>query len=252
MLIVDRQKKLLDIIKLKQSASLDALAEELAVSSSTVRRDIDALQTQGLVETTRGGVIYRGRGTSSLALDQRMAEQVQAKTAIGRAAAALIEPGMTVLFDGGSTIRYTLEQVLVRPLQVVTNSLTVAAHFANDEQVELLLLGGALYPRSGVLVGPITTQALADIHADLLLFSVAGIFETEVFNSNLAMAEIEKLAIKQAARRVLLADSTKFGRKSLARVCGVEDLDLIISDDNLGQAWQLRLADRLKIAPPAP
>ncbi len=248
MLIVDRQKKLLDIIKLKQSASLDALAEELAVSSSTVRRDIDALQSQGLVDTTRGGVIFRGRGSSSLALDQRMSVQVQAKRAIGKVAAALIEPGMTVFFDGGSTIRYTVEQVEVRPLQVVTNSLSVATYFANDENVEMLLLGGALYPRSGVLVGPITTQALADIHADLLLFSVAGVYETDVFNSNLAMVEVEKLAIKQAARRVLLADSTKFGRKSLARVCSVEDLELIISDEYLGQAWQTTLADRLKIA----
>ncbi len=248
MLIVDRQKRLLDIIRQKQSASLDALADELAVSSSTVRRDIDTLQSQGLVETTRGGVIYRGRGASSLALDQRMAEQVQAKIAIGRAAAALVEPGMTVLFDGGSTIRYALEQIHVRPLQVVTNSLTVAAYFANDEQVELLVLGGALYPRSGVLVGPIAAKALADIHADLFLFSVAGVFGTDIFNSNLAMAEFERLAIRQTARRVLLVDATKFGRKSLARVCSVEDLDLVISDADLGAGWQNALSDRIKIA----
>ncbi|HTV47525.1 MAG TPA: DeoR/GlpR family DNA-binding transcription regulator [Phycisphaerae bacterium] len=247
MLIIDRQKKLLEILRQRQSAPLEQLAEELAVSSSTVRRDIDALAGQGLVESTRGGVIFRDRGSSSLDLDQRMQEQVHAKRALGKAAAALIEPGMTVFFDGGSTMRYTAEQVEARPLQVVTNSLTIANLFVNDDRVEMLLLGGALYPRSGVLVGPITTQALSEIHADLMLFSVAGVYERDTFNSNLAMVQIEKLAIRQAARRILVADSTKFGRKGLARVCSISDLDQIITDSAISPSWRSALADRLQV-----
>ncbi|NNM85192.1 MAG: DeoR/GlpR transcriptional regulator [Phycisphaerales bacterium] len=248
MLIVERQKKLLDILRERHSAPLESLAAELGVSSSTVRRDVEALQSQGVVDATRGGVIFRGRTSGLTGLDERMNQQVDAKRLIGKAAAAMVEPGMTVYFDGGSTVRYMVEQISARPLQVVTNSLTVAAGFANDDRVELLLLGGTLYPRSGVLVGPITTQALAEIHADLMVFSVAGIFEGDIYNSNLAMAEVEKLAIKQAARRVLLADSSKFGRKSLARVCPLEDLDLIISDTAIGEPWRSTLTDKLLLA----
>jgi DeoR family fructose operon transcriptional repressor len=248
MLIVDRQKKLLDILRTRQSASLEQLAEELGVSSSTVRRDVDALCGQGVVESTRGGVLFRGRSPAMLDLDQRMQEQVDAKRAIGKAAATMIEPGMTVYFDGGSTIHYTVQQLEVRPIQVVTNSLTVANHFANDEGVELLVLGGAMYPRSGVMVGPITMQALAEIHADVMIFSVAGVYETDIFNTNLAMVQIEKLALKQAARKILLADAGKFGRKGLARVCSIEDLDLIITDAAISETWKANLQDRLKIA----
>ncbi len=248
MLIVERQKKLLDILREHKSAQLEALADLLGVSSSTVRRDVEALERQGVVERTHGGVIFRARSTASLALEERMHEQMDAKRKIGAAAARLIEPGMTVYIDGGSTVQYCIAQLAVRPLQVVTNSLTVANYFANDDRVELLVLGGSHYPRTGVLIGPITTKVLADLHADVMLFSCAGLYETEVFNSNLVMAEVEKIAIRQTARKILLMDSTKFGRKSLARVCGVEEVDLIITDEGISERWTKLLGDRLEVA----
>jgi DeoR family transcriptional regulator, fructose operon transcriptional repressor len=247
MLIVERQKKLLEMLREQRSAQLETLAESLGVSSSTVRRDVEVLEEQGLVERTHGGVIFRPRSTASLALEERMREQVDAKRLIGAAAARLVEPGMTVYVDGGSTVHYCIEQIESRPLQVVTNSLTVANHFAGDERVELLVLGGSHYPRTGVLIGPITTQALSALHADLLLFSCAGMYESEVFNSNLVMAEVERLAIKQAARKILLIDSTKFGRKSLARVCAVDELDLMITDHGVNEKWRRLLGDRLQV-----
>jgi DeoR family fructose operon transcriptional repressor len=248
MLIVERQKRLLEIIKEQKTAQLEALAESLGVSSSTVRRDIEVLEQQGVVERTHGGVIFRPRSTASLALGERLHEHVEAKRAIGGVAAKLIEPGMTVYVDGGSTVQYCIEQMEVRPLQVVTNSLTVAQHFAADERVELLVLGGSHYPRTGVLIGPITTAALAGLHADVMLFSCAGLFENEVFNSNLVMAEVERLAMRQAARKILLMDSTKFGRKSLARICGVEELDLIVTDGGIHERWVRGLGERLQVA----
>ncbi|HUO08720.1 MAG TPA: DeoR/GlpR family DNA-binding transcription regulator [Phycisphaerae bacterium] len=248
MLIVERQKKLLEIIKEQKTVQLEGLAEALGVSSSTVRRDVEVLEQQGLVERTHGGVIFRPRNTSSLALEERLREQVEAKRAIGAAAAKLVEPGMTVYLDGGSTIQYCIPQIEARPLQVVTNSLTVANHFAADDRVELLVLGGSHYPRTGVLVGPVTTQALVNLHADLLLFSCAGLFENEVFNSSLVMTEVERLAIRQAARKICLIDSTKFGRKSLARICAVDELDLLITDAGVSERWVRELGDRLQVA----
>jgi hypothetical protein len=122
-----------------------------------------------------------------------MNEQVEQKQAIGRQAAKWVEPGMTVFLDGGSTVYYASRLIEARPLQVVTNSLTIAGLFADDERVELVLIGGTLYPRSGVLVGPIATKALGELHADLLLFSLAGIYDDGCYNQNLAMAEVEQM-----------------------------------------------------------
>jgi len=155
---------------------------------------------------------------------------------------------MTVLLDGGSTVYIAAQQITARPLQVVTNSLLVAQHFADDEQVELMLIGGNLYPRSGVMVGPIATRCLHDLHADLLLFSLAGIYEDGCYNQNLAMAEVEQVMVRQAARSVMLMDASKFGRKSLAKVCEAEQVEQIITDSGVSDRFRRQFGDRLLIA----
>jgi len=254
LLIVERQNRLLELLRERKTAQLEVLAEALAVSSSTVRRDVEALEEQGLVARTHGGVIFRQpspaaqRNTAAMALEDRMHEQVEAKQMIAAEVGKLVEPGMTVYLDGGSTMHFAVGHIRARPLQVVTNSLTVALRFAEDDGVELLVLGGSHYPRTGVLIGPITTQSLAGVHADLMLFSGAGLYEGHVYNSNLALAEVEKLAMRQAARKVLLMDSTKFGRKSLAHICAVEELDLIVADGAVEGRWREALGKRLRVA----
>lgn len=251
MLIIERQQRVLDILRQHKTSELDELARQLEVSASTVRRDLEVLEQQGLVERTHGGAVYKGEPAgagSRFALAERMNEQVHAKEAIGARSAALIQPHMTVLLDGGSTVIYAARQITARPIQIVTTSLAIANHFADDDQVELLVVGGNLYPRTGVTIGPIATGTLADLHADLLLFSLAGIFDHETFNTNLAMAQVEQVMMQQAARSVLLMDATKFGRKSLARVCGLDEIDQIITDDAVGSDWRQQLGGRLVIA----
>ena len=251
MLIIERHQHLLSILRTSGTAQLEDLARQLGVSASTVRRDLEQLEARGLVERTRAGAIYREPTAAepAIALARRMNENVAAKEAIARVAGDLVQPHMTVLLDGGSTVVYAARRIRARPIQVVTNSLHIANHFSDDDQVELLLVGGSLYPRTGVLVGAIATGCLADLHADLLLFSLAGIYEHEAFNINLPMAEAEQVMMQQAARSVLLMDASKFGRKSLVRVCGVDEVDQVIADANLDIAWRERFADRVVVAP---
>lgn len=252
MLIIERQQRLLESLRQRKSAQLEDLARELEVSASTIRRDLEVLEEQGLVERTHGGAVYKGapqQGHSEV-LAERMQENVAAKQAIGCVAARMVSPHMTILLDGGSTVVYAARQITARPIQVVTQSLAVANLFADDDQVELVVVGGNLYARSGVTVGPIATGTLAELHADLLLFSVAGIFGDDAFNSNLAMAQVEQVMMQQAAQSVLLMDATKFGRKSLARVCSLGEVDRLITDDQIDPAWVERLEGRLTVAPP--
>lgn len=248
MLILERQQRLLDLLRDRGAADLESLADVVGVSPSTVRRDLDALEQQGVIERTHGGAVYRGQRRHPVAFDERLDQQVDAKKVIGKYAASLIEPGMTLALDGGSTVYYAAQQITARPLQIVTNSLTIANLFANDEQIELLLIGGSLYPRTGVLVGPIATSALSNLHADILLFSVAGIFDDEAYNLNLEQAEVERVMIAQAARAVMLMDASKFGRKSLARVCDVEQIEAVITDGAISERWRKRYGERLQVA----
>lgn len=256
MLIVERQQRVLELLKQRGSAQLEDIARELDVSTSTVRRDLTLLESRGLVDRTHGGAVYRGDTNVERVpvinphapLADRMNEHVAEKQAIARAAANLVKPHMTVLLDGGSTVIFAAREIKARPIQVVTNSLAIANLFADDDQVEILLIGGNLYPRIGVLVGPVATGCLADLHADLLLFSLAGIFDEAAFNINMTMAEVEQVMLQQAARSVMLMDSSKFGRKSLVRVCSLNEVNQIITDDGVNDEWRSRLGSQLHVA----
>lgn len=248
MLIVERHERLLALLRERKSAQLETMSETLGVSASTVRRDLEALEQQGVIERTHGGAVYRGPQHHSVVLAERMNERVEAKQQIGRHAASLVQPHMTLLLDGGSTIYYAARHITARPIQLVTNSLSIAGLFADDEQVELLVIGGNLYPRTGVLLGPVATRCLADLHADLFMFSLAGIYDDSGYNQNLVMAEIEQVMMRQAARSVMLMDSSKFGRKSLARVCGLDEVEAIVTDPGISERWPKQLGERLMIA----
>lgn len=254
MLIAERHQHLLTTLRQRKAAQLDDLARELAVSPSTVRRDLDELERRGLVERTHGGAILREPSpairSGDIALNSRMGEQVAEKEAIGAVAAAMVTPHMTVMLDGGTTVIYAARQITARPIQVVTNSLAIGHLFADDDQAEVMLVGGNLYPRTGVCVGPMATGSLADLHADLCLFSLAGIFENEGYNINLPMAQVEQVMLQQATRSVILMDASKFGRKSLVRVCSLDEVDQIVTDGNIDQTWSQRLGDRLHVARP--
>src|SRR4029079_7098691 len=161
-------------------------------SPSTVRRDVQAMEEQGLVKRTHGGVIWLGErdgapGGRPCAFDQRMAYQVEAKKQIARADRTLCQGGETVLIDGGTTTFHLAQELVGTRLQIVTNSLSIANLFINDDNVELLLTGGLLYSRYGVLLGPNAENFISTIHARTMFLSVSGIHDRALFNQNLLL-----------------------------------------------------------------
>ena len=214
-------------------SDLDSLAAALKVSLSTVRRDVETLESQGLVKRTHGGAIWVGNRDSSpraYAFDQRMDLRADVKRRIAQAAKQLVNDGETVLIDGGTTTFHFARELLGRNLQIVTNSLPIAQLFADDERVELLLSGGLVYPRYGVLLGPQTEQMLATIHARTLFLSVAGLDDGQLYNQNLLLATAEQRMMRQVQQVVLLLDSSKFGQRALAKLCTLDAVHVVVTD----------------------
>ena len=214
-------------------SDMESLAAELQVSSSTVRRDLEALEQLGLVKRTHGGVVWVGDKTSGsrpYAFDQRMGYQHDAKRAIAKTARSLVSPGQTVLIDGGTTTFYLAQELLGQPLQLVTNSLPIANLFLNDDNVELILTGGLMYPRYGVLLGPTAEHILSTIHTKTLFLSVAGVHNNALYNQNLLLVQSERKMMEQAQEVVLLVDSTKFGQQALARLGDLAEVDTVVTD----------------------
>jgi DeoR/GlpR family transcriptional regulator of sugar metabolism len=239
MLVPERQSRLKDLLGRRGMADVDSLAADLGVSQSTIRRDIEMLEQAGLVERTHGGVIWTGgekaaaNGRRPYAFNQRMSYEVQRKRQIAKAAQQLIQPGQTVLIDGGTTTLYFAQELLGTPLQLVTNSLPIANLFLDDDNVELVVTGGLMYPRYGVLLGPLTEEILGTIHAKTLVLSVAGIHDGALYNQNLLLVQSERKMMEQAQEIVLLADSSKFGQQALSRLGRLDEIDMIVSDTGL-------------------
>jgi DeoR family transcriptional regulator, fructose operon transcriptional repressor len=235
MIIAERKSRLRELIAERGISDLDSLASELRVSTATVRRDIQSLEQEGAVKRTHGGVIWvsdrNEPGSRPYAFDQRMAYQVEAKRQIARAAKSLIHQGETILIDGGTTTFYLAQELVGSTLQIVTNSLPIANLFLNDDNVELVLTGGLLYPRYGVLLGPTAEQMLSSIHVKTMFLSVAGLCDDSLYNQNLLLVQAEQRMMKQSQRIILLVDSTKFGLQALCRLCALDQINTIVVDE---------------------
>lgn len=237
MLIVQRQSRLQEIIAQRGMIDLESLARELGVSDSTVRRDLSELEKKGLVSRTHGGVIWIGDNNASrdsitrpYAFEQRLQYKTDAKQRIALAASKLVRTGETVLLDGGTTTFYLAQQLLGRQMQIVTNSLPIASLFANDDHVEMILTGGVVYPRYGVLLGPTAEQTLGTIHATTLFMSVAGLHRGATYNQNMLLVQAERKMMEQSQRTVLLVDSSKFGQQALVKLCELSKADLLVTE----------------------
>ena len=175
---------------------------------------LEYLERIGQIRRTRGGAAYVGE--SITALDERARQGISEKQAIGRAAAALVQPGEAVFLDGGTTTLEVARNLTGKSLQVVTNSIPVVNLLANQPQIELVVIGGYVYPKTGVALGPLAMAALSEIHVRRLFMSVGGITEKGLYNSNALLADTERSMLSAAEEVIVVADSSKFGHSALA------------------------------------
>ncbi len=228
MLAEARRRSLLTLISKRGFATLEDLVASVGASESTIRRDLEALDHAGSIKRTHGGAVCTGEVRSMPALDDRAATATAEKRAIGLAAASLVRDGDTVLLDGGTTTLEVARALIGRPVQVVTNSLPIATLLAANKETDLILIGGYVYPRTGVAMGPLAIATLQDIRVRLVFMGAGGIVPEGVFNSNSLLVETERRMMSCGQEVVVVADHTKFGRLSLAKLCELEEVGRLV------------------------
>src|SRR6516165_5809405 len=233
MLVEDRRKQVLELVKERGFITLTDLAREVGVSESTARRDLDHWQGRGVLKRVHGGAMSVEDGQGLPALEARANSQVEEKRRIARTAAARVRDGEAVMLDGGTTTLELARLLVGRPLQVVTNSLPIANLFANSRETDLVMLGGYVYPSTGVALGPLTIQMMKGLHVQRAFLSVAGITAKGLFNSNPLLVETERQMMRCADEVTVLADHTKVGRQALAYLCAISAIDTLIIDHEL-------------------
>jgi DeoR/GlpR family transcriptional regulator of sugar metabolism len=225
-----RQKRIEEHLHKVEFASLDELTEQLGASVSTVRRDLTVLEAAGLVKRTHGGARLLNPKSDEFAFAKRDTHNLAAKEAIGRACAELIQPQQTLILDAGTTVFHVARHLEGKTPHLITNSLPVANLYAADHRVEVVVSGGVIYPRLGVLVGPIAVEAFSKIHADVAIMSAGGITPDGISNSHSLLIDIQRAMIRAAQQVIFCIDHSKLGRRSVSHLCNLDEIDTIITD----------------------
>jgi DeoR family transcriptional regulator, fructose operon transcriptional repressor len=226
----ERQKRIEAYLQKAEFASLEELAKHVGVSISTVRRDLDDLALGGAIRRTHGGARLLNPPTDEFAFSWRDTLQLAEKEAIGLACANLVQPGQSIIIDSGTTVYHAARHLEPQVMQVITNSLPVANLFASTQRIEVMVSGGVIYPRLGVLVGPLAVNAFSGLHADVAIMGGGGITLDGVMNSHALLIDIQKAMIHAAGKVIFCLDHTKFGRRSVAHLCDLSSIDIVVTD----------------------
>lgn len=256
LLAEQRRSLILDEVRRRGGVRVNELTRKLGVSDMTVRRDLDALARQGVLEKVHGGAVpVVEASTHEPGFEAKSGLELTAKEDIARAAAELVAPGSAIALSGGTTTYALAHQLLEVPdLTVVTNSVRVADVFHGAQRISgprqgaatVVLTGGVRTP-SDSLVGPVADQAIAALHFDLLFLGVHGISaEAGLSTPNLAEAETNRRLVQSARRVVVVADHTKWGVVGLSSFAALEQVDTLVTDAGLPGAARTEISEHLR------
>lgn len=257
LLAEQRRALILDEVRRRGGVRVNELTRRLNVSDMTVRRDLDALARQGVVEKVHGGAVPVVEASShEPGFEAKSGLELGAKEAIARAAAALVPPGSAIALAGGTTAFALAHHLLDVPdLTVVTNSVRVADVFqsgqrrpggGNGEAAATVVITGGVRTPSETLVGPVADRAIQSLHFDLLFLGVHGIsVEAGLSTPNLAEAETNRQFVRSARRVVVIADHTKWGTVGLSSFASLEDVDTLVTDAGIPEVLRAEIAEHL-------
>jgi DeoR family transcriptional regulator, aga operon transcriptional repressor len=235
-----RWNALVELLTERGRITVEDAATTLSVSQATIRRDFDQLAQQQMITRTRGGAVASGV-SYDLPLRYKTAKHSAEKQRIGGVAAALVEPGMVIGLNGGTTTTEVARALAVRPelngsgegtrLTVVTNALNIANELLVRSRMKIVVAGGVVRPQSFELVGPLGGALLREVNLDLALLGADAI------DANLGAAAhhegeaaMNSLMVERATRVVIIADSSKLGGHAFARVCPVDRIEALVTD----------------------
>lgn len=250
-LATDRRDRILDLLRRQRAVRISELADDFGVSPMTVRRDIEALEADGVVERVHGGArLPLLHEQAEPEPQQKALLQPGEKHAIARAAADLVVPGTAIGIGSGTTTlelaRVLAEREDLDGLTVVTNAPAVADVLGGVEAVTVILIGG-VRTISGALVGPIATSGIRQLNLHTLVIGCHGIDpERGATAPNLLEAEANRAFMAQAATTVVLADATKWGVAGLATFAPFDEIDVLVTDDALADAHVATLAEQVE------
>ncbi len=248
MMTEERRRAILALLEQQGRVTVDELTRRFRVSAVTARGDLDALSEAGSVVRSHGGAVPPLNPSQDYPLAVKEPIHHDEKVRIGRAAMHLIKPGQTVIIDSGTTatqLAMHLKRARLQSLTVITHAFNIASRLLDCPWVSLILVGGILRPVSTSCVGPHAEQMIRELHADHFFLSVDGLDpEGGLTTPDILEARLNSLMIRAARETTVMADTSKFGRRSLSLIAGLDAVNRVITDERIRPEMAAAVRDR--------
>ena len=250
-----RQRAITEAVMAEGAIRIEQLAERFDISLMTVHRDLDELESRGILRKSRGVATALSTRLVESSDVYRSHRQLPQKRALAQAAMEFVEPGQAIFLDDSTTVLQMAEWLPERtPLTVITNVLTLMNSLSNTRGISLLALGGNYYNWCSAFMGRMTTEAIRTLRADLFIMSTSAITDDTVFHQTLETVDVKRAMFDASARRILLADHTKFEQRALHALARLSDFDIVIVDAETAEDHITRMRSQgvhVVVAPPA-
>lgn len=231
----ERLQQMREWIKTTPEISLDQVMEEYRISRDTARRDLIALEQEGKIIRVKNGLIRVGTNTT-VQYDRRT-EQPE-KNRIAKRAVRYVERNQTIILDAATTVARMTVHLPVQPLHIVTNSFAIVEQVEARPEIDLYVTGGKFDRHERSLVGIKTADDILNYQVDRVFLGACGLTEQGVFAENLEEAIVKKAMIRSAGEVIVLADRTKFEKRFLHKVCDLDQINVLITDEQPTDRWQ--------------
>ncbi|WP_209121766.1 DeoR/GlpR family DNA-binding transcription regulator [Alkalihalobacillus sp. BA299] len=240
----ERKRYILDQLRSKQKVQVTSLSEYFSVTTETIRRDLDQLEKEGMVKRVYGGAVLSSFHQGEPSLLNRKSIMEKEKKLIGKKAAELIKNGSTIVIDVGTTVIELANEIKNKEnITILTNSLPVSTILidALNRSVfsgKVILLGGELNPEQHSVTGKLTEMLLENFIIDQAFISVGGVsLQNGLSDYDLNESMISKAIIKSSKEMIVLADHSKLGVDAFCKICSIEEIDAIVCNTEMPNAW---------------
>lgn len=236
--IAERHQAILNKLHKEEYVSVVDLCRELDVSPVTIRKDLKLLEEKKLLFKTHGGATQQNPYTIDRPVNEKEKIQSTEKLKIGNAGANLIQENDAIIIASGTTVLALARAISPKDnLMVVTGALNVALELLKHQNIEIIQLGGVLRKSSASVTGSYAEGILKDFFCNKLFLGVDGIdLEFGLTTTNSTEAQLNREMMSVAQKTIVLADSTKFGKRGFGRICGIDDIDHIITDNKISES----------------
>lgn len=231
-----RRLAILEALRDSKTIRVADLSRQFGVSEVSIRRDLAKLEQYGLLRRVHGGAIGNPTVPPNHSFDERLRRRAEEKRRIGKAAAALVQPGDSIILDSGTTVLQVAREIAARSEQpeqftVITSSLPAFRELAGSRNLSLIILGGVFLPDYQTLVGPQTLANLSALHADKLFLGSDGLsFSHGVTTRSLLEAEVSKAMVRAATEIIVVCDSKKIGTVGFTSVVPLSQVHRLVTD----------------------